>query len=461
MKPSRKFLALAVTSALAFAACGGDDSSSEPDPVDTTAAEETESDTAEQPSDTAEQPEEATEETATTEAEAAVEPASGEPIVIGWLTDATSVTRGTYFPEYEGAKLFFETLNEAGGIDGRPVEIKVEDMKIDAELAVTAATKLLQDDGAIMLGGGTIEGRLPPIFDVVRQEGAPFLTGHSARPDMFPSDPDPLLFTAGNVFEAMSDARVDVWPLLFAEEFPEGGTSGCYIHESPAALVVCDRWLEEQALETPEWQPGMIVSAPLQTTDFTPFVRPLVDSNPDVLFDISIASHAIGVAVTARNLGYAGPIAVSMTATPETDIDEVVNQVGGDNLYALSNIVSIDETDIDEVQRVIDAAEEFGTEIAPSSATINGWLMGMIIADALERCGADCDRASLRDALENTDLDTKGLTGGNFIFTPEDHVGPRYWTGYRYDTDQGKLVRQIDTWIEFDNATDIRRPLAG
>jgi hypothetical protein len=326
---------------------------------------------------------------------------------------------------------------------------------------LTAATKLLQDDGAIMLAGGTIEGRMPPIFDVVRQEGAPFLTGHSARPDMFPSSPDPLLFTAGNVFEAMSDARVEVWPLLFAEQFPDGGVSACYIHEAPAAVAVCDRWLEEQAIATPQWQPGLIVNAPLQTTDFAPYVRPLVESDPDVLFDISIASHAIGVAVTARNLGYDGPIAFSMTATPETDIAEVVGQVGGDNLYALSNIVSIDETGIDEVQRVIDAAAEFGTEIAPSSATINGWLMGMIIADALERCGSDCDRAGLRDSLESTDLDTRGLTGGNFVFTAEDHVGPRYWTGYRYDPAQGKLVRAIDTWVEFDNATDIRRPLAG
>lgn len=455
MRSRKKFLALASVAALVVAACGGDDSGGSAESPTTTPTDATAPSTDDGEDEAGDSGE------STPETEPGAEPATGDPFVIGWLTDATSVTRGTYFPEYEGAKLFFAELNEQGGINGRPVELVVEDMQIDAELAVTAATRLLQSEGAIMLAGGTIEGRMPPIFDVVRQEGAPFLTGHSARPDMFPPSPDPLLFTAGNVFEAMSDARVDVWPLLFESEFPDGGVSACYIHEAPAAVAVCDRWLEEQALATPQWQPGMIVNAPLQTTDFTPFIRPLVESNPDVLFDISIASHAIGVAVTARNLGFTGPIAFSMTATPETDIDAVVQQVGGENLYAVSNIVSVDETDVPEVQRLLDAAERYGTEIPPSSATVNGWLMGMIIADSLERCGDDCDRASLRDALEATDIDTRGLTGGNFAFSPTDHVGPRYWTGYRYDPAERKLVRAVDEWITFDNSTDLRRPLAG
>jgi hypothetical protein len=59
--------------------------------------------------------------------------ASGEPLKIGWLTDATSVTRGTYYPEYEGAKLFFDNLNANGGIDGRPVETHSERKSLGTE----------------------------------------------------------------------------------------------------------------------------------------------------------------------------------------------------------------------------------------------------------------------------------------------------------------------------------------
>jgi branched-chain amino acid transport system substrate-binding protein len=385
--------------------------------------------------------------------------ATGEPIKIGWLTDATSVTRGTYFPEYEGARLFFSEINAQGGINGRPVELLMRDIKIDSQLAVTSTTNLVEGEDVMMLAGGTIEGLQPAIFEVARGNDVPFLSGHSARPDMFPDKPDPLLFTVGNVFEAMSDARVAIWPKLMESIGVEGGELACYIHQAPASQAVCNRWLDEQVAQTPEFSQGPIVNAPLETTDFTSYVRPIVQADPAAFFDISIASHAIGVGVAARNAGYEGPIVFSMTATPETDIRQVVQQTGGENLYALTNITSIDETDVPEVQKILDAAEEYGTDIDPSSATVNGWLMGMVIADALERCGEDCDRAGLRDALEGTDLDTAGLTGGPLQYSAEDHTGNRYWTAYAWDEETDGLVRAVDEWTTFDPRTDLTKPL--
>jgi len=386
--------------------------------------------------------------------------AEGEPINIGWLTDATSVTRGTYYPEYEGARLFFSALNDAGGINDRPVNLLMRDMKIDQQLAVTSATDLVEGEEVLMLAGGTIEGLLPAVFDVVRSNDVAFLSGHSARPDMFPEAPDPLLFSVGNVFEAMSDARVKVWPELMSQIGVDGGTIACYIHQAPASEAVCNRWLEEQVAQNPEFTEGPIVNAPLETTDFTSYARTLANGDPAALFDISIASHAIGVAVATRNVGYEGPIVFSMTATPETDIKQVAEQTNGENLHAISNITSVSETQVPEIEKLLAAAEKYGTDIEPSSATVNGWLMGMTIADALERCGEDCDRAGLRDALEGTDLDTAGLTGGPLTFSPTDHTGKRYWTAYSWDPAKGELVRAVDEWIEFDPATDLVKPLA-
>ena len=386
--------------------------------------------------------------------------AKGEPINIGWLTDATSVTRGTYYPEYEGARLFFSALNDAGGINDRPVNLLMRDMKIDQQLAVTSATDLVEGEEVLMLAGGTIEGLLPAVFDVVRSNDVAFMSGHSARPDMFPQEPDPLLFSVGNVFEAMSDARVKVWPELMSQIGVDGGKIGCYIHQAPASEAVCNRWMEEQVAQNPEFTEGPIVNAPLETTDFTSYARTIANGDPAALFDISIASHAIGVAVATRNVGYKGPIVFSMTATPETDIKQVAEQTNGENLYAISNITSVSETQVPEIEKILAAAEKYGTDIDPSSATVNGWLMGMTIADALERCGEDCDRAGLRDALEGTDLDTAGLTGGPLTFSPTDHTGKRYWTAYSWDPAKGELVRAVDEWIEFDPATDLVKPLA-
>lgn len=372
-----------------------------------------------------------------------------EPIKIGWITDASSITKSTYFPEYEGAKIFFQALNDHGGVNGRPVEIVLQDMKIDQATAVSAANKLLNEQNVLMLAVGTLEARLPALFDIVRTAKAPMLTGHSARPDIFPPNADPWLFSVGNVFEAMSDARVQVWPQMFKRMFPKGGTSACYIHESSAATAVCNRWLDQQEKATPEWKAGTIAKAPLSATDFTSYVRPVVDSNPTVFFDISIASHAVGVAVTARNLGYKGPIAFSMTATPETEIRTVAERVGGANLFAISNITSIDERSVPEVKQVVAAAKKYGKELPATSATINGWLMGQIIADSARRCGASCSRTGMRDAMENLSLDASGLTGGPLQYSQGDHLGRRYWTAYKWDVKAKKLVRMLPGWTRF------------
>ena len=384
--------------------------------------------------------------------------ATGTPIKIGWITDASSITKSTYFPEYEGAKLFFRALNAHGGVNGQPVEILMQDMKIDQAIAVTAANKLLKEDNVLMLALSTLEGRLPALFDVARSVGAPVLTGHSARPDIFPPNADPLLFGVGNVFEAMSDARVQLWPQMFGKSFPNGGTSACYIHEAPAAVAVCNRWLEEQAKATPKWQPGTIAKAPLSASDFTSYVRPVVDSNPTVFFDISIASHAVGVAVAARNLGYKGPIAFSMTATPETEIRTVAARVGGENLYAVSNVTSIDERSIPEVKQVVAAAKSYGKELPATSATINGWIMGQVIADSAARCGSNCTRQGMRDSMEKLSLDVTGLFGGLLQYSPGDHLGKRYWTGYKWDAQKRKLIRLVPGWTTF-SPEDLRRPI--
>jgi len=384
--------------------------------------------------------------------------ASKTPIKIGWITDASSITKSTYFPEYEGAKLFFAALNAHGGVNGHPVQILMQDMKIDQAVAVTAANKLLKEDNVLMLAVSTLEGRLPALFDVARSVGAPMLTGHSARPDMFPPNADPLLFSVGNVFEAMSDARVQLWPQMFGKRFPNGGTSACYIHEAPAAVAVCNRWLDEQAKATPKWKPGTIAKAPLSASDFTSYVRPVVDSKPTVFFDISIASHAVGVAVAARDLGYKGPIAFSMTATPETEIRTVAQRVGGEDLFAVSNVTSIDERSVPEVKQVVAAAKTYGKELPATSATINGWIMAQVIADSVARCGDGCTRGGLRNSMEKLSLDVTGLFGGLLQFSPNDHLGKRYWTGYKWDVKKRKLVRLVPGWTTF-SPEDLRIPI--
>lgn len=81
---------------------------------------------------------------------AAVEP-SGEPVVIGVLTDLTGPGAGVGEYDERWAQLYENRVNNEGGIDGRPLEIVVYDTGLDPAQAATFARRLIEQDGAVAI----------------------------------------------------------------------------------------------------------------------------------------------------------------------------------------------------------------------------------------------------------------------------------------------------------------------
>lgn len=382
---------------------------------------------------------------------AGAQPATGEPYVVGFLTAASGPARDTYFAEYEGFKLFVEELNAHGGISGHPIRIVVEDVGTDATKARDAAQRLVEQEKAIAILGLTTEGTHPGVYDVARQAGIPVITGHSARPEMFPPA-DRNLFTVGNVFEMETDAHVAVTEKLLGP----GKKVGCYVHEAPAGVAVCERRLEGFARNM-RIQPGTYVSAPIQTVDFGPFAERLIKDKPDAVWIITIAGHFTGMGTAVRRAGYDGAILAAVDATPEYVVKKVAEQVGGKELYGVTPYVSPDESGSEELERLKAVAKARGSETPPSSPMVIGWVLGLVMQDALTTCGYPCAPQQLVEILNNLTVDTKGLTGGPIVWTPQDHTGPRYWYAYKYNEKEKRFERVLDP-IEF-GPRDVFKPV--
>jgi len=82
-------------------------------------------------------------------------PAEGEPIRLGAVGSQSGVN---IFPEpMQAAQAVFDRYNEQGGLDGRPIELIVEDDTDTAEGAAAAARRLVEDEQVLGLtGGGSI-----------------------------------------------------------------------------------------------------------------------------------------------------------------------------------------------------------------------------------------------------------------------------------------------------------------
>lgn len=92
---------------------------------------------------------------------------SSEPIVLGMLTplSGSSAAIGPYMQN--GAQLAVDEINDKGGVNGRKLELRVEDEACDAKSAVAGANKLVTAGIDISVGGYCSGATLPtlPIFE--------------------------------------------------------------------------------------------------------------------------------------------------------------------------------------------------------------------------------------------------------------------------------------------------------
>lgn len=135
---------------------------------------------------------------------------SGEPIVIGALVELSGPGAALGEPESNALKLYFDKLNEDGGIDGREVRLVVKDTESKPDRAVELSRDLI-NDGAIAILGPSLAAECNAVRPVAVEaevvhyclSGAPFEYG------------DPYFFAA---FENPSLALGELPAAWMAEE---------------------------------------------------------------------------------------------------------------------------------------------------------------------------------------------------------------------------------------------------
>jgi branched-chain amino acid transport system substrate-binding protein len=108
--------------------------------------------------------------------------ASGEPIVIGFPADLT--TDWAYYdkPMQQGAQFAVDQINDAGGVLGRPLELKTVDMRDDVAEGAKVTQQLI-DDGAVYLIGTVGDGILAE-GQVACAANVPISTGLGTAPTL-------------------------------------------------------------------------------------------------------------------------------------------------------------------------------------------------------------------------------------------------------------------------------------
>ncbi len=250
---------------------------------------------------------------------------SDEPYVIGAMDALTGVAESYGNPLHQAKLLAVEEINAAGGINGRMLELIVEDSKCAAQDAITAYNKLTDVDGVKIILGATCSGAMLGAAPLAEKEGVILLSASATSPDIATAG-DYIFRTAINDLQLGIDIGNTLWV--------DGVRNIATITESTDYAEGARRTAVEQF----ERLGGAVVGAEsysFDVIDFRSQLTKLLDKAPDALLLAAQGEASGGTIIKqARELGYDGPIYSEIVPTAP----EALN-IAGDAATGLKSII--------------------------------------------------------------------------------------------------------------------------
>ena len=126
--------------------------------------------------------------------------------VVGLTGALTGPPASTYAPAVEALRIYIDRVNAAGGINGKKVNLILQDDSAEPGKAAANAKKLLTQDNVILLLNASLSSTYAPMVAEAKRAGVPVLFASSVCPkDVYPPA-DPLQFCT-TAFAANYDSR--------------------------------------------------------------------------------------------------------------------------------------------------------------------------------------------------------------------------------------------------------------
>jgi branched-chain amino acid transport system substrate-binding protein len=224
---------------------------------------------------------------------------SKDPIRIGFGMALTGPLAANGKSALLAMQIWEEDINAKGGLLGRPVKLVYYDDQSNPSTVPGIYTKLLDVDKVELIIGGYATNMLAPAMPVVMQRNKLFIgmLGLAVNSEfdypkyfaMIPSGPQPKpAFTKGFFDTAMAqDPKPQTVAIVAADaEFSKNASDGARDNAKAAGLkVVYDK------------------TYPPNTTDFTPIVRAIQATNPDLVVICSYPLDSVGMVKAVNEIG--------------------------------------------------------------------------------------------------------------------------------------------------------------
>ena len=299
-----------------------------------------------------------------------------------------------------------DEINEAGGINGRMLELVVEDSKCSAQDAIQAYNKLTDVNGMKIILGTSCSGAMLGVAPLAEEDGVVLFSGLASNPDI--ADAGDYIFRT-----QISDIEVGIrtGSVLWADGIRNLAT---ITEETDYAEGV-----RRTSVEQFEKLGGAVIASERYGSDVTDFrsqLTKLIGANPDAIHLAPQSEFSAGTIIKqARELGYEGPIYGETITVGTTSLD-----IAGDAASGVKAITAAPDPNNEKAQEVLSNFR------ARYNYVTLPWHLGSayddvyIMAECLKQTEDDQDADGFRDCLY--DITWSGAIGNNYSFDSDGEV---------------------------------------
>ena len=344
----------------------------------------------------------------------------GAPIKVGVVLPLTGALQKFGEIEKNSFLMAMEEINAAGGVNGRPIELLIEDDKSKIDIGRSAAEKLILQDKVIVLTGGYSSDVTFAMAAVAQHRKVPFLITTGAADEI-------TELGAEYVFRLNQPVSEYARPLTEFLQQVVKPKSVVILYEKSLFGQSGSREFADQAFEL-GWKILVNEGYEAGTVDFKALLNKAKSATPDVVYMISYVKEAALLVLQSKDLGFKPKVFAGAAAgftLPE------FRKLAGD---AAENVFSVT---LWTPQVPYPGAREyysnymkrFGSETEYHGA--EAYASIYVVADALKRA-KELTPKDVREALAKTSLMTA--------------FGPVRFTSYDKKTQQNSLPTYLVQW---------------
>ena len=334
---------------------------------------------------------------------------SGDTIKVGANFELTGNVANYGSATFEGLQLAIDEANEAGGVNGKKIELVSVDDKSEAAESINAATKLISDDNVKVIVGPATTGLVLAETQTATDAKVPIIAPCATSPEATVENGKVKPYVFRSCF---IDPQQGAVMATFAAQELKAKTAVIYVDNSSDYSKNLGKVFKEKF----EAAGGKVVmeEAFLQKDqDFKATLTKLKTANADVMFVPAYYEEVGKIVKQAREIGITAPI-IGTDGWDDPKVAELAGTAALNNTYFSTHYSDKDES----VRPFIDAFQKEYNH-APNVFAALGYDAGKLLVDALKRAGSD-DPEALRKAIE----ETKNLVVGTGTITMDAQHNP-------------------------------------